>query len=31
MPAGTLICGSFFLLGEAKAVLNSADYRMTVQ
>ena len=31
MPAGTLICGSFFLLGEAKAVLNSADYRITVQ
>ena len=31
MPAGTLICGSFFLLGEAKAVLRSADYRSTVQ
>ena len=31
MPAGTLICGSFFLLGEAKAILRSADYRSTVQ
>jgi ribosomal protein L3 len=31
MPAGTLICGSFFLLGEAKALLRSADYRSTVQ
>ena len=29
---GTLICGSFFLLGEAKAILQSrADYRMTHQ
>lgn len=31
MPAGTLICGSFFLLGEAKAILRSAEYRTTVQ
>ena len=31
MPEGTLICGSFFLLGEAKAILNSSDYRITVQ
>ena len=31
MPAGTLICGSFFLLGEAKAILRSAVYRTTVQ
>ena len=31
MPAGTLICGSFFLLGEAKAILRRAEYRSTVQ
>lgn len=31
MPAGTLICGSFFLLGEAKSILRRADYRVTVQ
>ena len=31
MPAGTLICGSFFLLGEAKAILRRAEYRTTVQ
>ncbi len=31
MPVGTLICGSFFLLGEAKAILRSTDYRTTVQ
>ncbi|MBR3928648.1 MAG: hypothetical protein IKJ65_06575, partial [Clostridia bacterium] len=31
MPVGTLICGSFFLLGEAKAILRSAEYRTTVQ
>ena len=28
---GTLICGSFFLIGEAKALLSSADYRQTAQ
>ena len=32
MPAGTLICGSFFLLGEAKAHLQQhPDYRKTEQ
>ena len=31
MPAGTLICGSFFLLGEAKSILRRADYRVTMQ
>ena len=31
IPAGTLICGSFFLLGEAKAILRRAEYRTTVQ
>ena len=28
---GTLICGSFFLIGEAKALLASEDYRQTAQ
>lgn len=28
---GTLICGSFFLLGEAKALLQHAAYRNTAQ
>lgn len=28
---GTLICGSFFLIGEAKALLAAADYRQTAQ
>lgn len=32
LPPHTLICGSFFLLGEAKAILQShADYRLTAQ
>lgn len=32
LPPHTLICGSFFLLGEAKAMLQShADYRLTSQ
>ncbi|HIX20167.1 MAG TPA: bifunctional folylpolyglutamate synthase/dihydrofolate synthase [Candidatus Akkermansia intestinigallinarum] len=31
LPSGTLICGSFFLLGEAKALLASADYRRSAQ
>ncbi len=32
LPAGTLICGSFFLLGEASAYLRGrGDYRLTVQ
>lgn len=31
-PAGlTLICGSFFLLGEAKALMQQAQYRSTAQ
>ncbi len=31
MPTNTLICGSFFLLGEAKALLRRAEYRTTAQ
>ena len=32
LPPHTLICGSFFLLGEAKALLQShEDYRLTAQ
>ena len=32
LPENTLICGSFFLLGEAAAILRGrADYRQTVQ
>ena len=32
LTPGTLICGSFFLLGEAKAILaNRPDYRSTKQ
>lgn len=31
MPPHTLICGSFFLLGEAKALLRHAAYRTTRQ
>lgn len=32
LPEGTLICGSFFLLGEARALLASrGDYRRTAQ